>query len=196
MVYFHSPLYGQQFNAGLIAGFNASQIDGDKLAGYDKLGLTGGIKSIYQLNDRMELSLELLYSMRGSQSDINSSAGLGIRKLHLDYLSLPLLYTYKDWYQQENDYYRIHFSAGFSFGRLFNYAVRDFEFEIESGNGTLQKNDFSIIADIAYYTGPHWAFSFRYNRSLNNLYTEIDEDQAIFIRLKGYFLSLRCMYIF
>ncbi|MEP6794730.1 MAG: hypothetical protein ABJB16_10420, partial [Saprospiraceae bacterium] len=41
-----SPAYSQRFSAAMIAGANACQIDGDMLAGYDKVGLTGGIKAI------------------------------------------------------------------------------------------------------------------------------------------------------
>ena len=57
-------------DAGLVAGLNASQIDGDDLAGFDKVGLTGGIKTTMEFESVWRMNMEFLYSERGSRPDI------------------------------------------------------------------------------------------------------------------------------
>ena len=41
------------FRPVCLAGLNASQIDGDELAGFDKVGLTGGIKTTMEFESAM-----------------------------------------------------------------------------------------------------------------------------------------------
>ena len=59
----------QRFNAGLVVGLNASQIDGDQLAGFDKLGLTAWVRGIAKLGETIDMNIEFLYSERGSKPD-------------------------------------------------------------------------------------------------------------------------------
>ena len=58
--------FGQTFSAGLALGFNMSQIDGDKLAGYNKLGVATGARVDAKLDERWKLGMELLFSQMGS----------------------------------------------------------------------------------------------------------------------------------
>ena len=98
----------QRFKGALLGGINISQIDGDGEAGYHKWGLTGGGKMSYEVYSKMDISIEMLYSQRGSRS---------VRKIdpwiiNLDYLEVPLIYSIKDWYQEKENYYKARLDLG------------------------------------------------------------------------------------
>ncbi|MBK7222982.1 MAG: hypothetical protein IPH94_17215 [Saprospiraceae bacterium] len=56
----------QNFYGSMVLGVNASQIDGDNAAGFNKPGLTGGFKIDYPISASLDISAELLYSSRGA----------------------------------------------------------------------------------------------------------------------------------
>jgi Outer membrane protein beta-barrel domain len=53
---------------GLIFGGVGAQIDGDKMSGYHKAGITGGLSSTIQAGDRWNVRLEVVYMQKGSRS--------------------------------------------------------------------------------------------------------------------------------
>ena len=109
----------QGFDAALILGATAAQIDGDGLVGYHKVGLTGGIRASYPLEAKSDLGLELLFSQRGSRSPLSESGAL-VNSTTLNYLEIPVFYNYKDWYQEEEGYYKVRAEGGLSYGYLFS----------------------------------------------------------------------------
>ena len=91
-----SFLKAQYFNAGLKAGIVGSQVDGDKFAGYDKLGLDAGIFVNYQLSMRTALQLEMEYIQKGSSHTPNVEKGdYDEYKMRVDYFQMPVLFQYK-----------------------------------------------------------------------------------------------------
>lgn len=84
--------FGQNIKGGILAGINASQVDGDCHGGYSKLGLNGGVIAIVPMSDRWSLSLEMLYSQRGSRErfNVNNVSGITYR-LRLTYIDVPIL---------------------------------------------------------------------------------------------------------
>ncbi|MDQ3018055.1 MAG: PorT family protein, partial [Bacteroidota bacterium] len=111
-----APVYSQRFSAGIVGGFNASQIDGAQLAGFDKLGLTGGLKAIVNFESRFALNIEFLYSQRGSRPDIFSPEYDPNINILLHYAELPVYVSLGDWWQEEGEYYKVSAHAGFSYG--------------------------------------------------------------------------------
>src|SRR5690349_18221458 len=95
-----SPIHAQRFSAALVGGLNASQIDGDELAGFDKLGLTGGIKAMMSLGKRWEANVEFLYSERGSQPDLFNPEYDPDIEISLKYAELPVYISIGDWWQE------------------------------------------------------------------------------------------------
>ena len=183
--------HAQRFDGALVAGFNASQIDGDLLAGYDKLGLTGGLKLGYSLKKPWFMSMELLYSQRGSQSELLSDGSVPLRKIQLQYIELPLMVQYKDWYVSPGNYYKVYAEAGVSYGYLFDASISEGSFTLDSQD--FQSHDVSYLLGVAYFLNRHWGFGFRYTRSFTKLYKNPDSGER---DLLGYFLSFRTMYQF
>ncbi len=176
----------QTFEAGLILGVNASQVNGDFLAGYDKLGLHTGLKVRVSTWEHIEWSVELLLSQRGSRPDIFTEDS---RKIHLNYVEIPILIGFKDW--QKDDFYKIRFEGGFSYGRLVGHK---FSFQgVEEQIDEFNNNDFSLVIGAALFTSEKLGFSFRYTHSVTPLLN--NKNSIEFARLRGFFLTFRSIYM-
>ncbi|MDX1685092.1 MAG: porin family protein [Saprospiraceae bacterium] len=152
----------QRFNFGATAGMTFSQVNGDELAGYDKLGLEAGVRTDIFFTDRWNGVVELLYSQRGSASEITFSGDNAVYALKLNYLSIPVMVELKDWLIEDggDSYYRIRFQGGLAYGQLF-------QSEETFGTGIqFPDNDLSFVGGIGIYASRHWAFTLRYTRSI------------------------------
>lgn len=124
---------GQRFSAGMSAGFNACQIDGDLLAGFDKIGLTAGIRTVIEFESVWNVSMEFLYSERGSRPDVFNPTYDPDINISLKYVEIPVFVSLGDWYQEEGDYYKASFQAGLSYGRLLDAKTTDYYHSEEDG---------------------------------------------------------------
>ncbi len=185
-------LQSQTFKAGLVFGFTASQITGDNDAGFNKPGLEGGIKSLVNLGEKSDLSLELLYSQRGSKEEIRVD-GTNQEIYRIDYISIPIVYSYKDWAAEE--YYRLHFHSGLSYGRLIK-AELDNGVDNSLFTDLWRKNDLSILVGATYYINKHFGLTFRYNRSLILLYKNSEDSPINANSLIPFNLSFQGLYMF
>ena len=57
----------QNFDAGLIGGFSTSQVTGDNLSGFDKLGSRFGAYISYPINKKMSYQMEMQFLQKGSK---------------------------------------------------------------------------------------------------------------------------------
>lgn len=80
--------YGQNFEAYAIGGVSFSQIDGDKLNGYNKVGLVAGGATSFKLKDGWSFQQVIVYYQRGSRaaSDQLSIDNFTIKRL--DYIDI------------------------------------------------------------------------------------------------------------
>jgi len=181
----------QRFKAGLVVGLNAAQIMGDKTGGYNKLGVVGGLKGIAILTDKAELSMELTYSQRGSKNDESEPVNV---KIKLEYVEVPILFSYKDWYNEEGDFYRLQGSIGFSYGRLLNAEFDDLISSPIDVTDRFITNDFSFVIGADVFFTPHWALGARWNSSFNKLAKNVNSPTGN--GLRGYFFTFRATYVF
>ena len=79
------------FKGGLLAGFCASQMDGDKLAGYDKFGPTLGFFVNRNFKEKWNGQFEIRYNQKGAASVKNEES----YRVRLNYIELPFLASYK-----------------------------------------------------------------------------------------------------
>lgn len=85
-------ILAQPFHGGILAGFSASQVDGDSYAGFNKPGLQGGVFISTALTNHLEARLEIKYTGRGARNPA-SDDNTGFYKLGLHYIDLPVLIT-------------------------------------------------------------------------------------------------------
>ena len=118
-----SYCYGQSFKAGLIAGVSTSQVSGDQLGGFNKLGIKFGASVNHFINSASRGQLALYYIDKGS-NDVNSD------------FRIDLSYIETSWCVQKT-------SKGFIYegGLLFGVLVDGKTYDIY-GYEDVQKNDF------------------------------------------------------
>lgn len=176
------------FSGTAVVGINLAQIQGDNLAGYDKPGISAGFKISYPVKPIMDLSMELLYSTRGSQEKLFGSVnGSGLGTTNLKYIELPVIVSIKDWLIENEGYYKVKAEGGVSLGYLFDVESQNAVYN--DGLGNLREQDISFLIGATYNINSHLGFTLRYTRSLVDLYQLEGE-------LISYFLTFRTDYTF
>jgi len=184
----HKTVQGQQrFKAAAVLGGNFSQIDGDDIAGYDKLGLSGGFKVDYPVRDNVDASLEMLYNAKGSTPNFAGSLGLTMQ-----YLDVPLTISIKDWYQAEADYHKVSAHAGLSLGYLFGVSSSNPSFSNDLSN--YNQVDFGYLLGVSYRFTKRLGLTIRHTRAFTNLLATPDPGDDR--RAVGYFVTARTEFYF
>ncbi len=140
------------FDAAVVAGLTASQLGGDSLSGYDKLGLTAGLKLSYDIDDKFDVNMELLYVQKGSRPSVGFSTG-GDDATTLNYVELPVYGQINDWYVEKEDYHKVGAFVGLSYAYLIAVGTSN---NILAG----QEGDFKTH-DISGRIGIYYSFTKR-----------------------------------
>jgi hypothetical protein len=109
----------KKFMGGMVGGPVFSQISGDGLGGWDKLGFSVGAWVGVPLSDKNNISMSMRYITKGSRTkrdtlEFNSFA------YHLNYLDVPILFQHNFLIRQSN----FSWSAGPVIGLLLNQKVK------------------------------------------------------------------------
>ena len=91
-----STLFAQRFDAGLIAGFNGSQVEGDAFKGYNKAGILAGIFVQTDIAPAIVAGMEIKYSQKGSRKKYDPKHP-EIEKyvMRLGYIDIPLFMGFR-----------------------------------------------------------------------------------------------------
>lgn len=189
------PSRAQLFKGEIIGGFNVSQVDGDEVYGFNRLGINAGAGVEIAFSDKWSVSLENLYSEKGSyQKKQFEDSITGEYDLRLNYLEVPVMLHY-------NDKDRIKVGLGFSWGRL----VKASETE-QGGNVTpyidsvpFNENDINILADFRFRLYKRLKLDFRYSYSVSKIrereFFNYNNDTWIRKQYNNLF-SIRLIYVF
>ncbi len=156
----------RQIKGLIILGTNLTQVDGDEVAGFNKLGWNAGVGAMLPLGKNFAFNLETLYNQKGAfrkYSIAGDSTGLPYYKLRLDYLEVPAYFTYED-----RHIWTV--GLGFSWGRRVGYR------EIERGipqdsSSRYAKNDWSVLVDLQLRVWRHLKVDLRYSYSMAKIRT-------------------------
>jgi hypothetical protein len=86
---------GQGFGAQILAGANFSQVDGDQLGGYNKLGGNLGVQIDRKISEDWTGAFEIRYSMKGAKKVIDPKGPPTFTlKLDYQYIEIPILVKY------------------------------------------------------------------------------------------------------
>ena len=172
-----------RFKAGVVVGMNAAQVDGDDIAGFNRIGLNAGVRAAAVFHEKMQMSMELLYSQKGSRGRVHPDFPQTFVNIRLDYAEVPIMFNYIDW--------RIHFSAGFSYARLLN--VLDEKGGIERiPPDFYRKDDISILFGVTYYATKNLGFNAGYTRALTNQIKK----SAPAAGQRSHHVTIRALYMF
>ncbi len=150
----------QSFKGALLAGVNLSQVDGDRLSGYNKLGPVFGIAISREIRDKWSLEMDILGSFKGARprSDENNLGTLVFRRLNAVYVEVPFLLRY--------EYEKFHFLGGASFGVLVN-AQREDNVGTFDVTDTYRRLEFAGILGATYAFTEKWELFTRFSYSLS-----------------------------
>jgi len=83
--------YSQSFQGGVLAGLNASQVDGDTYSGYNKPGIVAGAYVITNLSRRVFSGMEIKFAQKGSRKNPNPKTGdQQLYIMRLNYIDIPV----------------------------------------------------------------------------------------------------------
>ncbi len=159
-------IYGQRFKGAVMGGMNISQVDGDEVIGFKKVGGHIGAAAILPIK-KWDITLEAVFNQKGAkekqqyQDTINNFIYTGEYSLRLNYVEVPLLAHYTD-----KERYTV--GLGFSYGRLVSFS------EMEHGGGippysdtvAFNKNDYNILVDLQVRVWRQLKFNVRYAYSM------------------------------
>lgn len=172
LMMFSTASLAQGFIGTAVVGANVSQIDGDNLLGWDKIGINAGMRLGYNIADKTNLAIEFLYSQRGSAPSISSGSDFG--SIDLKYIEIPLLVEYNDWYLEEDDYYKVGIEGGLSYGNLFSVNSSNSFVPIDLDG--YKKHDISYTLGARYSFTKHIAGVFRFSQTIGNIYANTSGD--------------------
>lgn len=161
-----SALFAQRFKGAVMGGMNISQVDGDEVVGFHRVGGHLGVAAILPIN-KFDITLETVFNQKGArekqqyQDTINGYAYTGEYDLRLNYVEVPLMAHYTD---RE----RITAGLGFSWGRLVSLKEIEHGGNVPPYSDTIEfnKNDFNILFDLQFRIYQRLKFNVRYAYSL------------------------------
>ncbi|MEM0992334.1 MAG: porin family protein [Bacteroidota bacterium] len=184
-LFYSSTLSAQErFKGALIGGFNVSQIDGDRLFGYNKFGFNVGGRVAAILSEKWQLSVELAYNQRGSDRTRNDDLGAMFDRINLNYVEAPIMIHFLDW--------KMHFNAGVSYNRLINFTTSNERSEDITDTQDYRSDNAALVLGATYFSNEHWGFDFRWSQTLIDLQAG-DNPGVKWIEK---WISLRLMYVF
>lgn|SRR5690606_2065601 len=150
---------GQSFKAAVLAGINSSQVSGDELSGFNKVGLFIGGSAILPVREKSLVEMELLFIQKGSKTPTpKNGAANNFYKMSLNYLEVPLIYTFRP-----VKYVSVH--AGPTFGVLVGSKEEDNAGEL-TGQIPFQKTELGIDGGLSVYFSEHLSLTMRLSTSL------------------------------
>lgn len=149
----------QSFQGGLVGGALVSQVSGDGLGGFDKLGFQMGAYVHIPFSKKWAGKIELGYVAKGSQRPGNpDNPGMDTWGYRFNYIEVPLLL--------ERKFRKFNVQFGPSVGVLVSssYVFNKEKFEIPAPEPS--STDISFVGGVAYPLGDQFTATLRYSQSL------------------------------
>ncbi len=160
------------FYAGLEAGGNFSQVDGDNFAGYHKAGLNAGAIIYAKLSNQLAASMEILFAQKGSRASQtqvprmanDSNTIITDYRIRLNYAEVPILLNYFD--HRKNN-----FGLGLAYARLVGSkeTYRDGQgntYESDAKLYPFKKSELSFVLNGAAHIWKGFFLNLRFQYSL------------------------------
>ena len=158
------------FKGGVRGGFTASQISGDNLTGFHKLGAYAGVYACFPLNDKgnLKIQAEIDFTMKGSRTYYPPKQNVSMMNkyvLNIGYLEVPVLLRWRFARLTIHGNSDFEFELGPMFGVNLYQRERDV-YGIIQGRPQFRRFEFSAMAGILYMFNEHHGVSFRYSNSI------------------------------
>jgi hypothetical protein len=134
--------HAQSFGGGLIAGVSTSQVAGDMLGGFNKIGLLAGAYTNLKVKENISLQFEITYIEKGSRNPKIHEDNTP-DEITLSYIEVPLSINLQ---QKEN----LGVDVGILPAFLINSEMNDYLSDFEA-DPAFTKYDFGVFAGINYH---------------------------------------------
>lgn len=187
----------QRIKGALIAGVNATQVDGDEVFGYHKFGLNVGAAAIVPITGNWAISLENIYTEKGAHQRPRFIDSLdGSYDLKINYLDVPVLIHYTD-----KDI--ITFGMGASWGGMVKIWEQRNGYEMPATtltSGIYRRSDVNILLDVRFRMVSRLHFNVRYAYSIRPIATrEVVDSKTGYPNIRDQYngmFTFRLYYIF
>jgi hypothetical protein len=195
---------GQRFKVGALVAGNASQIDGDKIFGYQKFGAQVGIQGISMLTKTQYVSLEFLFSQRGA---VTSSSEVGSRRIaytniRMNYVEVPILYNIK--LPLGASEFGPYFYTGLSVSRLLGGTIEGANVPnianpvllLQDRVSDFDTFEIDYIIGGNYFFNKNWGVTFRHTVALTQFFEPNEAEIAAELKpLRNFFITVGGVYI-
>lgn len=157
---FTSSLPSQTFRFGAVSGLKFSTQNAAKSVEYSGFNLGGKVG--FDVHKKFRTSMDLQFSRK--TNSVNED-------IQLDYIEVPIMISFMDWMDDPNEeeYYKLHFTAGLSYGHLFNYKVLNNMDEDVTQRYDFNKNTINAIGGLVYFFNEHFGLILQYHHSFSNI---------------------------
>ena len=146
----------QSFGGGIIAGASTSQVAGDLLGGFNKIGFLAGAYTSLNVKENISFQFEITYIEKGSKNpNIHKK---NIAEITLSYVEVPISINLQ---QKEN----LGVEVGILPAFLINAEMNDYFSEIEI-DPAFEKYDFGVFAGINYHITDNIILNTRISNSI------------------------------
>ncbi len=157
-VTFTSIAQDKKFNLVLVAGMNASQVNGDKLAGFDKVGLITGAGINRQLSKKLGWQFEILYAEKGSK-DVAGANNIQLDTLFkFNYIEIPVMINY-------SIYDKLQIQGGIYTGIRLKAVYDDYVNSFDRSQ-QIRNLDHGLCIGVNYSITEHWKANIRVSQSV------------------------------
>jgi hypothetical protein len=177
-----STLIAQRFLGEVVGGMNLSQVDGDEVYGFKRVGGHVGLGVILPIKKKWDITLETVFSQKGAKEKdqysywskdstfseldstfigFDSTLYTGSYNLRLNYVEIPIIAHFTD-----KERYTV--GLGFSYGRLVSSEEIEHNGSINPYSDTVNfsKNDYSVLLDLQVRVWKRLKFNVRYSYSI------------------------------
>jgi hypothetical protein len=195
------------FYAGVLAGANFTQVDGDDFRGYHKVGVNVGGIAYARLADHLAASMEILFSQKGAKgnlptgllanidgSSIKQSVTMNNYRLNLNYAEVPILINYFDKRKS-------HFGGGFSYSQLVS-STEKFTTDVPLNppynqyDYPMKKMDINMVLSGNLHLWHGIFLNLRFQYSLLTIRSKVDANLGRSNQQYNKYFTLRLMYLF
>jgi hypothetical protein len=157
----------QQFLGAVVGGMNLSQVDGDEVYGFKRVGGHIGLAAILPIKKKWDITLETVFNQKGAyegpqyQDSLFGTVLNGKYDLRLNYVEVPLVAHFTD-----RERYTV--GAGFSYSRLVSSKEIEHDGAIPPYSDTVafNKNDYDVLLDLQIRVWKQLKFNLRYSYSM------------------------------
>ena len=177
-IFISTVSFSQGFKGKAIIGINGAQIDGDKLAGFNRVGPIFGAAVDYKLSKKVAIQMEIYYSLRGSRSTTDDLPLFIDCIMH--YIDIPLIISIEF-------YKRLSFQIGLTPAYLINAQLDGSGYGYGDVTNLLNKFDICYSGGLEYAITDRWAVNTRFNYSAIPVEKPGFNNTSTFLQYGGWF---------